>query len=108
VDDEPSVRQFVHTVLANAGHEVTAAPNGFRAIAVLERETFDVVMTDVMMPKMDGHELVRLTAARHPGTHYVLMSGYDNAGCETCPVGERCHRLSKPFTAAAVLAAVSI
>lgn len=59
VDDSPTVREGARRILSEAGFEVVEAENGVDALARAGRETFDLVSTDVMMPRMDGYELVR-------------------------------------------------
>ncbi|HLJ39268.1 MAG TPA: response regulator [Steroidobacteraceae bacterium] len=59
VDDSPSMRQLVKLALASGGHEVDVATDGVEALQVAERQQFDVVITDVNMPNMDGISLVR-------------------------------------------------
>ena len=59
VDDSPPRRHLLNTVLRAAGHDVLTAPNGAVALAMLETETVDAVVSDVKMPRMDGFELCR-------------------------------------------------
>jgi two-component system, chemotaxis family, chemotaxis protein CheY len=59
VDDSPSMRQLVKLALSSGGHEVDLATDGVEALEVAERQQFDVVITDVNMPNMDGIALVR-------------------------------------------------
>ncbi len=59
VDDSPSMRQIVSTALAGAGHEVAQAADGVEALEIAGRAKFDLVITDVNMPNMDGITLVR-------------------------------------------------
>ena len=57
VDDALTVRELQRTILERAGFDVTVASDGIEALAHLENETFDLVLTDVEMPRMDGFEL---------------------------------------------------
>jgi two-component system, chemotaxis family, chemotaxis protein CheY len=59
VDDSAAMRQMVGITLTGAGHEVQQASDGREALAIAERERFDLVITDVNMPVMDGLTLVR-------------------------------------------------
>lgn len=54
VDDSPSIRQVVRLNLVKAGHEVTEAGNGSEALEILGNGTFDLIVSDLNMPKMDG------------------------------------------------------
>jgi two-component system chemotaxis response regulator CheY len=59
VDDSASIRQLVSFALNDAGYEVLAANNGEEAVGRLSEGTFDMVITDLNMPQMDGIELIR-------------------------------------------------
>jgi len=59
VDDSAAMRQMVGITLTGAGHEVQQAADGREALAIAERQSFDLVITDVNMPVMDGLTLVR-------------------------------------------------
>ncbi len=60
VDDDKHTRMLLRAVLQNANYTVTTANDGEEALAVLDREHVDLVVLDVMMPKMDGYEFTRL------------------------------------------------
>ena len=60
VDDDKNTRLFFEGLLKGAGYSVTTAENGVDALAVLDREHVDLVVLDIMMPKMDGYEFTRL------------------------------------------------
>ena len=59
VDDSTSMRQMVAFTLKGAGHEVTEAADGQEALNIAKAKKFDLVITDVNMPKMDGIKLTR-------------------------------------------------
>uniref|UniRef100_Q01TP4 Response regulator receiver protein n=1 Tax=Solibacter usitatus (strain Ellin6076) TaxID=234267 RepID=Q01TP4_SOLUE len=105
VDDEPQIRNLLSFTLENAGYAVTTAANGRDAIAVLAEESFDLLLSDVMMPEMNGHQLAQWVASHHPETRTALMSGYD-PGCRNCAYSPRCHLIAKPFQPRQVLAFV--
>lgn len=58
VDDSTLSRAMVAKALKEAGHEVVQAANGREGIAAFERESFDCVVTDLLMPVVDGHQLL--------------------------------------------------
>jgi CheY-like chemotaxis protein len=95
VDDERQIRTLLSISLRTAGYDVTLAADGFEAMTLCISETFDAILTDVDMPKMSGHELVRWIAGNRPKTRYALMSGL-NPECEECPVPSS-RLLQKPF-----------
>ncbi|MCC6949561.1 MAG: response regulator [Bradyrhizobiaceae bacterium] len=75
-EDEEPVRQLLARALAMDGHEVEAAPDGAAALERLAEAPFDLLLTDIRMPIMDGIALA-LTAARdYPALSIVLMTGY--------------------------------
>jgi DNA-binding response OmpR family regulator len=57
VDDEPSIRRLLKVTLGNRGHEVLEAEDGFMAVAMAETENPDLIVLDVMMPKLTGHQV---------------------------------------------------
>ncbi|WP_428263629.1 hybrid sensor histidine kinase/response regulator [Haliangium sp.] len=63
-EDSDTVRESLRRLLVKAGWRVTTARDGVEALAAAERERFDLVSTDVMMPRMDGYELTRALRAR--------------------------------------------
>ena len=76
VDDEYGFPEMLRDVLVEVGYDVSLAINGSRALVQLRDRTFDVVLTDVMMPVMDGLELARALRAdpRHRHLRIVVMT----------------------------------
>ena len=98
VDDEKGVRGLVAAVLTKAGFVVTQAGDAREAIAACDRESYDLLLSDVRMPGMNGHGLAQWVASRYPETRTALMTAYDDV-CLGCPHSPRCTILSKPFRA---------
>jgi two-component system chemotaxis response regulator CheY len=74
VDDDPVLRQILHTYLARAGYEVALAEDGRTAWEFWQQEHTKLIVTDWMMPVMDGPELIRrIRAASFPGYTYIIM-----------------------------------
>jgi two-component system, cell cycle response regulator CpdR len=96
VDDEEPIRKFLFVILERAGYAVRTAASGHEAIDLCEKESFDLMLSDVMMPQMNGHELAQWVAAHHPAMRTALMSGFD-ATCEGCAYSPRCRLIAKPF-----------
>jgi CheY-like chemotaxis protein len=96
VDDEPAIRMILDKVFTRAGYRVRTAANGAEAMALFEHEEFDALLSDVVMPCMNGHELARWVAVNYPAVRTVLMSGYDLT-CQKCACSPRCMLLNKPF-----------
>lgn len=83
VDDEAPIREVLQKGLSQmAGFLVDTAKNGQEAIEKIEKETFDIVLTDLMMPEMNGMELLRLIKGTRPELPVIMMTAYgsiDNA-----------------------------
>ena len=74
VDDEPNIRRLVADVLTVEGYEVEAVADGYAALAAIEARRPDCVVLDVMMPGIDGHEVLqRIRAAEHGPDLPVVM-----------------------------------
>src|SRR5690606_21683182 len=76
VDDEESIRHVLLLLLQQRGYAVRAVASAEEALAELERNAYDAVITDVRMPRMDGIELVRRGRAAAPETIFLVMSAY--------------------------------
>ncbi len=76
VEDDPALREALTDSLELAGYRVAAAADAESALAMLEREPCGLLLSDVQMPGMDGHGLLRAVKARHPGLPVVLMTAY--------------------------------
>jgi DNA-binding NtrC family response regulator len=75
VDDEEAIRKMIRAVLGNELYEYGEATNGLEAQAVLEKQHFDLIITDVIMPDCDGIELVMAIRRKQPDIKVIVMSG---------------------------------
>ena len=75
VDDEPDLCDLIADTLRDEGYQVTSAHDGAAAIAAAAQTTFDVVLADVRLPKMDGLTLFRRLRAESPTTDMIMMTG---------------------------------
>jgi len=105
VDDDTQIRSFLILAFENAGYLVKAASGGSDAIALLSGESFDLMLSDIMMPGMNGHQLAQWVITHRPGTRTALMSGFD-AACESCELAPACQLIAKPFTSSEVVSFV--
>ena len=76
VDDDPGVRETMAELLQLEGAEVALAENGLAAVAKLDAAHFDLVLSDVVMPDMDGYELFQECRRRFPDTPVALMTAF--------------------------------
>ena len=75
-EDEDSLRSFVARALRMDGHETVEAADGAEGLEALNDGGFDLLLSDIRMPVMDGIELTHKAAAAHPGLRILLMTGY--------------------------------
>src|ERR1043165_462877 len=76
VDDEEHVCALFQRILQKDGYEVECAANGEEGLALLERRPFDLVITDLKMPGMDGMELLKRGRALRPATTFVMLTAF--------------------------------
>src|SRR5262249_12352024 len=75
-DDEEGVRTFLAEALERAGHEVVQAADGREALKAAREEPFDVVVTDLKMPNVDGMALVRTLRTEQPDVEIVVLTAH--------------------------------
>jgi len=80
VDDEPDVAEAIQSVLEHSGFNVVAANSAQQGLAAIEQQTFDVVVTDIIMPKVNGLELIRRLRTGHPRIRVIAISGGGSFG----------------------------
>ena len=105
-EDDDSLRGFLARALERAGYEVTACADGEEAVAVLD-EVFDLLLTDIVMPGVDGIEVARQAAARQPGLRIMFITGFAAVALtakEQAPAGSKV--LSKPIHLREIVAEV--
>ncbi len=108
VEDEESVREFVTRVLTMHGHSVLIAYDGAEAVDLMNRNHFDLLLSDIAMPLMDGISLALKVRATRPHVPILLMTGFADER-------QRAHNLSllieglltKPFNMDQLLAVVN-
>src|SRR5262249_39649305 len=75
-DDEEGVREFLAESLERDGHEVEQAADGAAGLKAAREEPFDVLITDLRMPKMDGMSLVRTLRTEQPNLEIVVLTAF--------------------------------
>lgn len=107
VDDEPSIGEFCRRLLARMGHDVALAGSGDAALQLLEREWFDLLLTDIVMPGMMGVDLLLEARRRMPDIAAVMMTGHGSIELAVRALRAGAHDfLLKPFGAADLIEAV--
>jgi two-component system, cell cycle sensor histidine kinase and response regulator CckA len=108
VDDETAVRRFAARVLERDGFDVLEATDGAQALEMVrDREVpVEAVVSDIVMPRMNGVELMDALSTSHPDLPVILMSGYATAALSEMGIASPCSILPKPFPAERLLAEV--
>jgi DNA-binding NtrC family response regulator len=97
VDDEEIIRDFLSEVLED--YDITLARDGDEAIERLKERTFDLIITDLRMPKVPGQEVVRAARQLRPSAKVIVISGYSSLHTVSQSVSHgACAFLSKPFS----------
>jgi CheY-like chemotaxis protein len=94
VEDRPELRELLRAALADAGYQVIVAADGVEALALDVRDRIDLVVSDVVMPRMGGVALVAAMREKRPALRALFVSGH---ATERVPLGPRDRLLRKPF-----------
>lgn len=98
-EDEETVRAFVTRALEHFGHSVKAVADGGAALQALHAESFDLLLTDIVMPVMDGIALALKVTSAWPDMPVILMTGFAAEKQRAHNLDELIHEVvSKPFT----------
>jgi DNA-binding NtrC family response regulator len=76
VDDEESLRTVLCGELSSEGFDVKSAGDGDEAIAVLNKEAFDLVLLDIKMPRVTGFDVLKHVKEKRPATKVVMLTGF--------------------------------
>ena len=109
-DDEDSMRQLVARAIAMDGHETVTAQDGAEALEILTRENgaFDLLLTDIQMPVMDGIALALSVARDFPDLTILLMTGFADQRERASNLNALVHDVvTKPFSVADIRTAVA-
>ena len=108
VDDEPTVLDVLVTLLSDVGHAVQQAPDGWVALDMIADEVPDLLITDVMMPRLDGWALLASVRERTPTLPVIVISAVDRPEAREREFFMTDHTvfLRKPFGVEALLTLV--
>lgn len=96
-EDEEAMRTYLARALTNAGYEVSAVSRGSDALPLLEDGDFDLLVSDIVMPEMDGIELAQHCAAISPRTKVMFITGFAAVSLRASREQPTAKVLSKPF-----------
>lgn len=98
-EDEAAVRSFIARGLEHHGHAVKTVPDGLAAVAALAADRYDLLLTDIVMPGLDGIALALKASKDCPDMKILLMTGYSAERQRAHNLAALVHRvLPKPFT----------
>lgn len=107
VDDQDAIRDVLRMRLEQSGHSVCEAANGVEALRALQTIPFDLIITDILMPEMDGLEAIRRIRREQPQVPIIAISAPSNQLYLESAAGLGANRVfTKPFELAAVALAV--
>lgn len=96
-EDEEAMRAYLRRALENAGYEVVAVDRGTAALPWLETQSFDLLLSDIVMPEMDGIELAQHCAEISPQTKVMFITGFAAVSLKASREAPLAKVLSKPF-----------
>ena len=96
-EDDQAMRAYLSRALENAGYDVVAVDRGTAALPLLEEEHFDLLLSDIVMPEMDGIELAQRCSEVSPRTKVMFITGFAAVSLRTNREAPQTKVLSKPF-----------
>jgi two-component system cell cycle response regulator CpdR len=96
-EDDDSMRVYLARALEKVGYHVTAVDRGTKALPMLEEGKYDLLLTDIVMPEMDGIELVQKASALDPHMRVMFITGFAAVALKAGKANPGARVLSKPF-----------
>lgn len=96
-EDDDSMREYLARALEKVGYSVTAVDRGTEALPLIERDRFDLLLTDIVMPEMDGIELAQRAAVLAPEMRVMFITGFAAVALKSGAAQPQAKVLSKPF-----------
>jgi PAS domain S-box-containing protein len=107
VDDEARMRDSLKVLLSNEGYNIQTGCNGREAIECLNKDSYDIVLLDMIMPDMNGYQVMDFIKGRHPDTPVIIMTGHASVDSAVECLKSGAHDyLRKPFDFEQLLARV--
>ena len=96
-EDDEAMRIYLARALEQAGYAVDAVDRGTQALPLLQAEDYDLLLSDIVMPEMDGIELAQRCAEISPQTRVMFITGFAAVTLKASREAPRAKMLSKPF-----------
>ncbi len=96
-EDDEAMRTYLKRALEQAGHSVMAVDRGTAALPLLETEIYDLLLSDIVMPEMDGIELAQRCNEISPSTKVMFITGFAAVALRANREAPQAKTLSKPF-----------
>ena len=96
-EDDDSMREYLARALERTGYGVVACESGIVALEHLQKEGFDLLLTDIVMPELDGIELAQRAATLHPDMRVMFIAGFAAVTLQSGSMPPDAKVLSKPF-----------
>ena len=96
-EDDSTMRTYLARALERSGYEVVQVDRGTAALPLLEAEPFDLLLTDIVMPEMDGIELAQKAAGIAPDMRVMFITGFAAVALKAGKTAPAAKVLSKPF-----------
>lgn len=106
VDDEAGYRELLAKILAKAGYRVITAADGNEALTLLANSHFDLIISDIFMPNLNGYALAARIRAKDPNMPIILISGYLSPDSAKNLLGDSTEFIAKPMDPELVMATV--
>jgi two-component system cell cycle response regulator CpdR len=106
-EDDKAVREFIGRALDHAGHEVSSVNDGLAALEALRANCYDLLVSDIMMPRLDGVSLALKVSKEWPDMGIMLMTGFAHERQRAHNLDALSHEvISKPFSLKQITEAV--
>jgi len=96
-EDDDAMRVYLERALVNAGYKVDSVDRGTAAVPLLVESDYDLLLSDIVMPEMDGIELAQLCNEISPDTKVMFITGFAAVSLKACTDQPQAKVLSKPF-----------